>query len=356
MNKKRLMVMACGTGGHIFPGLSVAYYLIDQGWEIYWLGTKDRLEHDLVSKKFINIKYINIKGIRGKSFKELIISPFYILHAFIQARKIIKLWRPNVVLGMGGYVSGPGGLAAWSYGIPLVLHEQNSVAGLTNKCLYKIATKVMQGFSGAFKNAEIVGNPIRPNICHIPLPKERFSKRVGPLRILVIGGSQGSSILNNILPKVAQKLQNKIIIWHQVGKGNLQNTINKYKKSCYIPYKICEFIKYIYQAYEWADLVISRSGAMTVSEISIVGLPAIFVPFEHKDRQQYWNALQLVNIGSAKIITQSNFNEDSIINIIKNYNRKILVDMAEKSRQIAKFNATERIAQELISIVKKNNI
>lgn len=200
----------------------------------------------------------------------------------------MKAYKPDVVLGMGGYVSGPGGLAAWSLGIPVVLHEQNSIAGLTNKWLAKIATKVMQAFPGAFPNAEVVGNPVRTDVLALPLPAAtRLAGREGPVRVLVVGGSQGARILNQTMPQVAAKLGDSVTIWHQSGKGSQQSVEQAYAEAGQPQHKVTEFIDDMAAAYAWADVVVCRSGALTVSEIAAAGLPALFVPFQHKDRQQY---------------------------------------------------------------------
>lgn len=189
---KRLMVMAGGTGGHVFPGLAVAHHLMAQGWQVRWLGTADRMEADLVPKHGIEIDFIRISGLRGKGLKAQLTAPLRIWQAVRQAKAIMRSYQPDVVLGMGGYVSGPGGLAAWQCGIPVVLHEQNGIAGLTNRWLARIAAKVMQAFPGAFPNAEVVGNPVRTDVLALPLPAERLQGREGPIRVLVIGGSQGA--------------------------------------------------------------------------------------------------------------------------------------------------------------------
>ncbi len=180
MSGKRLMVMAGGTGGHVFPGLAVAHHLMEQGWQVRWLGTADRMEADLVPKHGIDIDFIRISGLRGKGMKALLLAPLRIFNAWRQARRIMKAWQPDVVLGMGGYVSGPGGLAAWSCGIPVVLHEQNGIAGLTNKWLAKIATKVLQAFPGAFPAADVVGNPVRTDVLALPLPAQRLAESSWP--------------------------------------------------------------------------------------------------------------------------------------------------------------------------------
>lgn len=347
MSGKRLMVMAGGTGGHVFPGLAVARHLMAQGWQVRWLGTADRMEADLVPKHGIDIEFIRISGLRGKGIKAQLAAPLRIFNAWRQARAIMKRWQPDVVLGMGGYVSGPGGLAAWSCGIPVVLHEQNGIAGLTNKWLAKIAKKVMQAFPGAFPNAEVVGNPVRTDVLALPLPAERLTGRDGPVRVLVIGGSQGARVLNQTLPQVAAILGDSITLWHQVGKGALDSVNQAYAQVGQTQHKVTEFIDDMAAAYAWADVVVCRSGALTVSEVAAAGLPAIFVPFQHKDRQQYWNALPLEQAGAAKIYEQPQFTAETVASTLAGWDRETLLQMAEKARAVAIPNATERVAAEV---------
>ncbi len=341
---KRLMVMAGGTGGHVFPGLAVAHHLMAQGWQVRWLGTADRMEADLVPKHGIDIDFIRISGLRGKGIKALLLAPVRIFNAWRQARAIMKRFKPDVVLGMGGYVSGPGGLAAWSLGIPVVLHEQNGIAGLTNKWLAKIATKVMQAFPGAFPNADVVGNPVRADVLALPLPQERLAGREGPVRVLVIGGSQGARVLNQTMPQVAERLGARVTIWHQTGKGSQQSVQEAYAAVGQPQHKITEFIDDMAAAWGWADVVVCRSGALTVSEIAAAGLPAIFVPFQHKDRQQYWNALPLEKAGAAKILEQPQFTADAVAQTLESWDRQTLVEMAQRARDTAIPDATERVA------------
>lgn len=342
---KRLMVMAGGTGGHVFPGLAVAHHLMEQGWQVRWLGTADRMEADLVPKHGIEIDFIQISGLRGKGLKAMLFAPIRIFNAWRQARAIMKRFQPDVVLGMGGYVSGPGGLAAWSLGIPVVLHEQNGIAGLTNKWLSKIAKTVMQAFPGAFPDAEVVGNPVRVDVLALPLPDQRLAGREGEIRVLVVGGSQGARVLNQTMPQVAAKLDDQISIWHQSGKGAQQAVEQAYADAGQPQHKVTEFIDDMAAAYAWADVVVCRSGALTVSEIAAAGLPAIFVPFQHKDRQQYWNALPLEKAGAAKIFEQPQFTAEAVANTLADWDRKTLLDMAERARAAAIPDATERVAK-----------
>lgn len=352
MSGKRLMVMAGGTGGHVFPGLAVAHHLMEQGWQVRWLGTADRMEADLVPKHGIDIDFIRISGLRGKGMKALLLAPLRIFNAWRQARRIMKAWQPDVVLGMGGYVSGPGGLAAWSCGIPVVLHEQNGIAGLTNKWLAKIATKVLQAFPGAFPAADVVGNPVRTDVLALPLPAQRLADRHGPIRVLVIGGSQGARILNQTLPQVAALVGDEITLWHQTGKGAQPETEKAYQQIGQTQHKVTEFIDDMAAAYAWADVVVCRSGALTVSEVAAAGLPAIFVPFQHKDRQQYWNALPLEKAGAARIFEQPQFTAEAVADLLRHWDRVTLLTMAEQARQVAIPDATERVAQEVARAAK----
>ncbi|HEI8866856.1 undecaprenyldiphospho-muramoylpentapeptide beta-N-acetylglucosaminyltransferase [Serratia sp. AKBS12] len=349
---KRLMVMAGGTGGHVFPGLAVAHHLMAQGWQVRWLGTADRMEADLVPKHGIEIDFIRISGLRGKGLMAQLSAPLRIWRAVRQAKAIMRSYQPDVVLGMGGYVSGPGGLAAWLCGVPVVLHEQNGIAGLTNRWLARLAKTVLQAFPGAFPNAAVVGNPVRTDVLALPLPAERLAGREGPIRVLVIGGSQGARVLNQTVPEVAARLDDRITLWHQVGKGALASVQHEYERVGQTGHKVTEFIDDMAAAYAWADVVVCRSGALTVSEIAAAGLPAIFVPFQHKDRQQYWNARPLEEAGAAKIIEQPQFNADTVAELLAGWDRPTLLAMADKARAVAIPDATERVAAELIRVAK----
>lgn len=349
---KRLMVMAGGTGGHVFPGLAVAHHLMAQGWQVRWLGTADRMEAELVPKHGIEIDFIRISGLRGKGLKAQLSAPLHIWNAVRQAKSIMCSYQPDVVLGMGGYVSGPGGLAAWQCGIPVVLHEQNGIAGLTNRWLARIATTVLQAFPGAFPNGAVVGNPVRTDVLALPLPAERLLRREGPIRVLIIGGSQGARVLNQVVPTVAARMGDKITLWHQVGRGVLETVLRDYERVGQRQHKVTEFIDDMAAAYAWADVVVCRSGALTVSEIAAAGLPAIFVPFQHKDRQQYWNARQLEEAGAAKIIEQPQFNADAVVRLLAVWGRPTLLAMAEKARAVAIPDATERVAAELVRVAR----
>ncbi|MDR9829458.1 undecaprenyldiphospho-muramoylpentapeptide beta-N-acetylglucosaminyltransferase [Vibrio sp. FNV 38] len=352
---KRLMVMAGGTGGHVFPGLAVAKQLQQQGWEIRWLGTEDRMEADLVPKHGIEIDFIKVKGLRGQGLLKMMQAPWQIFNAILQARKHIKAWQPDAVLGMGGYVSGPGGVAAWLSGIPVILHEQNAVAGLTNQWLAKIAQRVFQAFKGAFSDADVVGNPVREDVVRIAPPSERLAGRHGKVRILVMGGSQGARVLNQTMPKVMAELGGSYEIQHQAGKGSKQVVSDDYEANHVNHYTVTEFIDDVAQAYEWADLVVCRSGALTVSEVSAAGVGAIFVPFMHKDRQQALNADHLVEAGAAHMIEQPDLTVATMTDTIRQLDRAALLAMAQHARAAAQLNADEVVANAIIEITEQRD-
>ncbi len=346
------MVMAGGTGGHVFPGLAVAKQLQSEGWEIRWLGTADRMEADLVPKHGIEIDFIKVKGLRGQGIGRLVKAPFQIINAIMQARAHMKHWQPDAVLGMGGYVSGPGGVAAWLLGIPVVLHEQNAVAGLTNQWLSKIAKKVFQAFPGAFPAAQVVGNPVREDVVAIPNPEQRLSGRSGDIRVLVMGGSQGAQILNKTLPETLAKLGDGYQIRHQAGKNNHAAVASAYHQHGIEQAEVVEFIDDVADAYQWADLLVCRSGALTVSEVSAAGVGSIFVPFMHKDRQQALNADHLVDCGAAKMIEQPDLTADKLAQEIQTLDRQTLLTMATNARSAAKLDADKVVAQAITLLAK----
>lgn len=348
--QKRLLVMAGGTGGHVFPAIAVAQYLQQQGWQICWLGTQDRMEAQLVPKHGIPIKFIQISGLRGKGIKALLTSPFKILRAIFQAKKIIQEYQPNAVLGMGGYVSGPGGVAAKLCGVPIVLHEQNAVAGLTNSWLAKIATRVLQAFPNTFPNTEVVGNPVRQSLFEMPSPVQRFTERSGKLRVLVVGGSQGARALNLTLPKVVDALGDKLTVRHQVGANMSEKITALYPQDADV--QVTDFIDDMAEAYGWADIVICRSGALTVCELAAVGTPAIFVPFQHKDRQQYLNAKYLADVGAAQIIEQKDLTPEALIKMLNQFDRSQLLTMAEKAKAMATPQSAQQVAEVIMAVAQ----
>jgi UDP-N-acetylglucosamine--N-acetylmuramyl-(pentapeptide) pyrophosphoryl-undecaprenol N-acetylglucosamine transferase len=348
----KLLVMAGGTGGHVFPGLAVADHLTKHGWQVQWLGTANRMEAQLVPKHGYKIDFIDVAGVRGNGIIRLLKAPFQIIKSFFQARKVIKQFSPNVVLGMGGFASGPGGIAAWSSGIPLVLHEQNAVPGLTNKILAKFAQQVLTGFNQTFpaqlKATESkylwVGNPVREAFNVIAAKLQTDS----PIRILVVGGSLGAQVLNQEVPKALVNLAN-YEVRHQCGAGHMIQVEQAYKEQIgdKAQWYVEEFITDVSAAFCWADIVICRAGALTVAEISAAGRASIFVPLPHAvDDHQTKNARALADIGAALLCPQQNLLKGELVELLQSLfaspNR--LVKMGNLARTLAKHDATEKVA------------
>lgn len=345
---KKLLVMAGGTGGHVFPGLAVAKYLNEKGWDIRWLGTKERMESRLVPQHGFDISYIKVAGVRRNGIIRKLSAPFMVIRAILQARKVIKEFKPDVVLGMGGYASGPGGVASWLSRIPLVLHEQNAAAGMTNKILSHFATKICMGFSGAFKgdNTIVVGNPIRREIASLDdFPLDDIGNR--KIRVLVVGGSLGAQVFNETVPGAVAKLEG-IEVRHQTGKGNLDKTKELYKSlGAENKAEVIEFIDDMADAYTWADVIICRAGALTVAEVAAAHKGAIFVPLPSAvDDHQTKNAMSLVKEDGAYLLPQSKFNEAELIKILQSLTEEPnkIIAMSRKVKELAVLDATEKVA------------
>lgn len=348
---KRLLVMAGGTGGHVFPGLAVAQLLQRRGWQIHWLGTADKMEADLIPRQQIPIHFINISGIRGNGLKAKLAAPFKIIRAVIQAMCIIKKVKPNVVLGMGGYASGPGGIAAWLLSKPLILHEQNAVPGATNKLLAPLARKVLTAFDNTIwkKAADSVvqtGNPVRDAFASIE-PLVRIDR---PVRILVSGGSLGAQALNDEVPVILSGLKALAFeVRHQAGRNKSDDVVAAYEASGLSKdrWQVAEFMDDIVQDYAWADLVICRAGALTVSEVAIAGRCAVFVPLPHAvDDHQTKNAMSLVSRDAGFCVRQSEFAEGKLNQIIEMLLKDPakIVAIAANARKLGERNATERVS------------
>ncbi|QJC38075.1 undecaprenyldiphospho-muramoylpentapeptide beta-N-acetylglucosaminyltransferase [Enterobacteriaceae endosymbiont of Donacia marginata] len=350
MKKKKIIIVAGGTGGHINPALNIAYKLIQKGWEVRWLGTSSRMEANIIPKKDIYIYLIEFCKFKKKNIFSIIITIFKLIVLTYKSILIYKNYKPHLVLTMGSYISGPSGLAAWLCNIPLIIHEQNSISGITNKILSKIATIKMEAYPNTLNNAILVGNPISNKIIKLSLYKRSFIKIHKPIHLLITGGSQGADLINKIGIKLAKILGNKISILHQVGKGNFKKIYYEYKKNKINNLTIQEYIENIDKAYKWADIILCRSGAMTVTEITTIGLPAIFIPFQHKDKQQYFNAINLKKIGVAKIYEQHNLNINKIAHTILTLNKKKIAYMAKRSYNLVKINSIELIYKELKKI------
>jgi UDP-N-acetylglucosamine--N-acetylmuramyl-(pentapeptide) pyrophosphoryl-undecaprenol N-acetylglucosamine transferase len=359
-NNTTILIMAAGTGGHVFPALAIARKLSEQGVEIHWLATESGMENQLLAGAGYKLHRISVKGLRGKGLVKMVLAPFMIIAATLQSLSVIRQVKPSCVLGMGGYITGPGGLAAKLKGVPLMIHEQNAVAGLTNRLLGKLADKIFEAFPATFKNSDKViftGNPVRVEITALFVEvKERSPEQ--PLHLLVLGGSQGAAAINSAVPLLLNNWgeNQRPYIWHQTGKADLENTHNKYATAGIALGDNCRvdaFIDDMATAYKWADVVICRSGASTVSELAVAGLPALFVPYPyHKDRQQTLNAEWLSNAGAAYIVQQAELSIEEITKIFHRFSddREELSLMSARGKAIAVNDASDRIADYLLEV------
>lgn len=351
-NVKHILIAAGGTGGHVYPALAVADYLREKNIKVTWVGTEKGLEHRVVPAANIPLEIISISGLRGKGLLNLVFVPMKLLVAIVQVIKIFFRIKPDAVLGMGGFVSGPCGLAAFFLRKPLYLHEQNAVPGLTNKVLRHVATTTMQAFPNSFKGRQDVlatGNPIRKDISELVKPELRMIERKDTIRLLIIGGSLGAQALNENVPLALSEITKDIQpnVWHQTGRNKLDETLKNYKKAN-IEAKVTEFIEDMAEAYEWADLVICRAGALTISELANAGVAAILVPYPYAvDDHQTANAKYLTEAGAAILIQQDQLAlklKESITELLL-AGRKKLIEMAMAARELSKPDATKIVAE-----------
>jgi len=347
MTDRTLLVMAGGTGGHVFPGLAVARALRDEGWRVVWLGNRSGMEATLVPKHDIPMEYIQFGGLRGKGLVTKLLLPLNLLRAFWQSIGALRRVKPDVVLGMGGYITFPAGMMASLLGRPLVLHEQNSIAGLANKVLAKVADRVLCAFPDALPDSEWTGNPVRAELAAIPEPASRYDHRTGPLRILVVGGSLGAAALNDVVPKALALLPEatRPAVKHQAGAKQIDQLRANYVAAG-VAGETVPFIDDMAAAYADADLVICRAGAMTVSEVAAAGVAALFVPFPHAvDDHQTTNASFLSKQGAALLVQQNALTAEGLAQTIAGLDRGQLKDMARAARSLAKPEATRRVAE-----------
>ena len=347
MTRPSILVMAGGTGGHIFPGLAVAEYLRVCGWNVSWLGNQSGMEYRLVKSCDFPFEAVEFGGLRGKGLKAKLMLPINLMRACIQSWKIMRRIKPSVVLGMGGYITFPGGLVTKLLKRPLVLHEANSVAGSANLALAKIAMRTLTGFPNTMTDAEWVGNPIREEFEHIAVPQLRYEQRQGPLSILVVGGSLGAAALNEAIPAALALLpieaRPKII--HQAGDKHLLELQNRYAKLG-VEADIRPFIDNMPTAYAQADLVICRAGAMTISELAACGVASCLIPFPFAiDDHQTANAKFLADADAAILLPQQYLNPQDLALMIQNLNRTDLKEMALRAHALAKPHATQRVAE-----------
>lgn len=350
MNSKRFLIMAGGTGGHVFPALATARLLQARGHEVHWLGSSGGMEARLIGETDIALSLITISGLRGKGGLTLLAAPFRLVRGLAQALAVVRSVKPDCVIGMGGFVTGPGGVAAWLTRTPLLVHEQNAIAGMTNRILAGFAKTVMEAFPGSF-GAKVVtrctGNPVRDDMAHMPPPDERMAGRHGALRILVVGGSLGAQAINGCVPEALAKMpgDERPMVRHQCGERHLDVTNEAYK-TAEVEASVEPFISDMAAAYSWADIVICRAGALTIAELCAAGLGAILVPFPHAvDDHQTRNAEQMVQVKAAMLIPQNKLTADILAETLTDLlaDRGRIQEMARAARSLARPDATERV-------------
>ncbi len=348
-----LMVMAGGTGGHVFPGLAVADLMKSRGWNVVWMGNPGGMEAKLVPSRGYEMAPVKFGALRGKGLLRKLLLPFSLISGFWQAARQIRRVQPAVVLGMGGYISFPGGMMAALLGRPLVLHEQNSVAGLANRVLAGVADRILSGFPEVLKNGIWAGNPVRAEIAALPVPAERIAAHDGPLRVLVLGGSLGAAALNETIPKGLALIpeEERPVVVHQSGEKHLAALQANYAAAGAQAHCVA-FIEDMAGAYDWAELVICRAGALTVAELAAAGVASVLVPFPHAvDDHQTSNARFLAQSGGAVLLPQAELTPESVA-LIRNYSREQLLQMAERARELAKPDAAAIVAQACMELAK----
>jgi len=354
---RTILIMAGGTGGHVFPALAVADYLRERGWNVVWLGTPGGMETRLVPEKGYRMEFVHFGGVRGKGPMRLLILPVQLLLAFAQSIAVLLRVRPDVVLGMGGYTAFPAGLMAVLLAKPLVIHEQNSIAGLTNRVLARLADKVLSAFPAAFGGKLkhlTVGNPVRADIAALPEPAQRFAGRSGRLRLLVVGGSLGAMVLNETLPLALALLteEQRPEVIHQSGTKQLEALQANYAQAG-VAADTRAFIDDMAALYGWCDLIVCRAGALTLAEITAAGVASVLVPYPHAvDDHQTHNARYLSDNGAALLLPQPELTAVKLAELLKSFSRDQLLAMAQAARQLAKPDATADVAQVCMELAK----
>ncbi len=351
-----VLILAGGTGGHIYPALAVAERLREQGVSLCWLGSENGMEADIVPRHGIPFSAVRVRGLRGRGSFGWMLAPLMVAVATLQAVRVLLRTRPRVVLGMGGFVSGPGGLAAWLCRRPLVIHEQNAVPGLTNRLLSRIATRALAAYPGSFGPgiaAGVTGNPVRASVAGIEPPALR-ARAGGPARLLVIGGSRGARSLNRGVPAALAALAEiPVEVWHQTGAADLASTEAAYR-SLPLDARVAPFIEDMAAAYRWADLVVCRAGAITIAELAAAGVAAVLVPFPHAvDDHQTANARYLADAGAAVLLPDRELAEGGLVPLLGSLlrERARLLDMAQRARALAKPDAAATVARECMELM-----
>jgi UDP-N-acetylglucosamine--N-acetylmuramyl-(pentapeptide) pyrophosphoryl-undecaprenol N-acetylglucosamine transferase len=353
-----ILIMAGGTGGHVFPALAVARQLAAAGTQVIWLGTPGSFESRLIPGTGIPFYEVPVSALRGKGLLGWLAAPFALLRALVLALRALKNLSPDLVLGMGGYATGPGGVAARLLGKPLVIHEQNAVPGLTNRLLARIATRVLEAFPGSFptsRRARHTGNPVREEVVRIAAPEQRLTGRSGPLRLLVLGGSQGARVLNEVVPRAIAGLSDPAIVevCHQAGAANLDDTRRRYHDAG-IDAEPVAFIEDVAAAYRWADLVVCRAGALTVSELAVAGVASVLVPYPSAvDDHQTRNGRHLADANAALLIDQSDLDAPRLGTLLAEFHaaRERLLAMAMAARRLGIPSATRQVCDCCLELV-----
>ncbi len=344
---RTILIMAGGTGGHIYPGLAVADALRAQGWQVVWLGAPNSMEAELVPNHGYTVAWVNFTGVRGKGLLRLLTLPFTLLRALGQSAVAIFSYRPDVVLGMGGYITMPGGLMAAMLRRPLVIHEQNSVAGMSNRALAGLAARVLSGFPGVLKRAEWCGNPVRADIAALPEPQVRYAARSGKLHVLVVGGSLGAKALNETMPQALALMseQERPAVLHQTGKKNLEAVRQLYQQAG-VQADIRPFLEDMANQYAHADVLICRAGALTIAELAAAGVASVLVPLPIAvDDHQTHNAWFLSEHGAAVLLPQKELTAEILAQLLRGFDREKLLAMAQAARSLAKPDATRHVVQ-----------
>ncbi len=349
---RTILVMAGGTGGHIFPALAVADYLRDTNqWRVVWLGSRDGMEAKLVPARGYEMQWLRFTAVRGKGLARLLLLPLHLLIAFWQSAAVLLRVRPDVVLGMGGFITFPGGMMAALLARPLVLHEQNAIAGMANQVLARIADRILVAFPEALPKSQCTGNPVRVEIVALPTPAARYQTRSGALRVLIIGGSLGAQALNSVLPDALRLIPpgERPQVTHQTGARHVDSVERAYAAAGVVA-RIAPFIEDMATALAEADLVICRSGAMTVAELAAAGIAAILVPFPRAvDDHQTANARFLADRGAAILIPQAQLAAPGLAQLLIGFTREKLLEMAHKARALGKPDATRLVAEQCMA-------
>lgn len=344
------LIMAGGTGGHVFPGLAVAEEMRAAGWEVVWMGAPTGMEARLVPARGYRMAYVRAAALRGKGLLAALLLPLNLLIGFAQAARAIFRLRPDVVLGMGGYVAFPGGMMASLLARPLAVHEQNAIAGLTNRVLAALADKAMTAFPDALKGAEWTGNPVRRDIAAMALPEARYAGRAGPLKLLVVGGSLGAQALNECVPQALALLEPRPTVVHQSGDKHLEALRANYRAAG-VEGELVPFIDDMAQRYAEADLVICRAGAITIAELSAGGVASVLVPFPHAvDDHQSANARFLAEQGAALLLPQPELTPRKLADTLRSLERPRLLEMARRARGLGKPDAARQVAARCMEI------